>query len=217
MKKVAISSAVFVFFITVCVFPFTASAQSGGYVGIFGGYTFSPDASWKSGDFSRDIDIETTWAVGVKLGYTPPQVRWLSFELEYNYQNPDINRTVLDQSGANYVAVDGDIKFHSVMYNMTAKYPEGRVHPYLGAGIGASYADASVKTTSQLGGTTFIVSDSETNTAFAWQILAGLGIDIANNWTIDIGYRYFATNPKLGHAEIDYKTSMGTLGLNYRF
>ena len=53
MKKIASSLAVFVLVIVVSVFPFnTASAQTGGYVGVFGGYTLSPDASLVYDDYN---------------------------------------------------------------------------------------------------------------------------------------------------------------------
>jgi opacity protein-like surface antigen len=211
MRKVASSFAVVLFAIAISATSFgIASAEGGGYVGVFGGYTFSTDASWKNDNTGSnyDLNIQDTWAVGVKFGYTPPQMKYFSFELEYFYLNPDIDRTVLPQS-----AIDGNVKFNNFMYNVMARYPEGRFHPYFGAGIGFSYADASIQSTSPSGS----ASTSENDTAFAWQILAGVDIDLTNSWTADIGYRYFSTEPKLGNISLEYKTSMVTLGLKYRF
>lgn len=211
MQKVARSIAFVLFFIAVSVSSFDiASADMGAYVGVWGGYTFSPDASFKNDNTGStfDLDIQETWAAGVKFGYTPPQMKYLSFELEYFYSDPDIDRTVSGQS-----AINGDVKFNSFLYNVIVRYPEGKFHPYLGGGIGFSNADASVQTTSPSGS----ASTSENDTSFAWQILAGIDIDLTNNWTADIGYRYFYTDPKLGNLSLEYKTSMVTLGLKYRF
>ena len=211
MRKVASSFAVVLFALAISVSSFgIASADMGAYVGVFGGYTFSPDSSWKNDNTGRevDVDIQESWAAGVKFGYIPPQMKYLSFELEYFYSNPDVDRTVSGSS-----AIEGDIKFHSVLYNVMVRYPEGKFHPYLGGGIGFSYADASVQTTTPLGS----VSSSENDTGFAWQILAGIDIDLTNSWTADIGYRYFYTEPKLGNISLEYKTSMVTLGLKYKF
>ena len=211
MRKAAKSFTYVIFVIAVSIASFgIASADMGAYVGVFGGYTFGPDASWKNDNTGTnfDLDIQESWAAGVKFGYTPPQMKYFSFELEYFYSNPDADRTVVGSS-----AVEGDIEFHSFMYNMMVRYPEGRFHPYLGAGLGFSYADASVQTTSPLGS----ANTSENDTAFAWQILAGVDIDLTNNWTADIGYRYFYTEPKLGNISVEFKTSMVTLGLKYRF
>jgi opacity protein-like surface antigen len=217
MRKVASSFAVVLFAIAISATSFgIASAEGGGYggygayVGVFGGYTFSPDSSWKNDNTGSefDVDIQDSWAAGVKFGYIPPQWKYFSFELEYFYSNPDVNRTVFGSS-----AIEGDIKFHSFLYNIAVRYPEGRFHPYLGAGLGFSYADASIQSTSLSGS----ASTSENDTAFAWQILAGIDIDLTNSWTADIGYRYFSTEPKLGNISVEYKTSMVTLGLKYRF
>jgi len=211
MRKMASSFAVALFVIAISISSIgIASADMGAYVGVFGGYTFSPDSSWKNDNTGSefDADIQEAWAVGIKFGYIPPQMKYLSFELEYFYSNPDIDRTVFGST-----AFQVDIEFHSVMYNVLVRYPEGKFHPYIGGGIGFSYADASIQATSP----TSSASTSENDTGFAWQLLAGIDIDLVNNWTADIGYRYFYTEPKLGNIEVEYKTSMVTLGLKYRF
>jgi len=236
MKKLAGAFAVVVFVIAVSVFPFnTASAQTGLYVGVFGGYTFGSDASLSYYDYdyyynynyNYDIDVQDTWAFGVKFGYTPPRLKFFSFEFEYSYLNPDVDRTVLPRAGTDYATVEGDVKFHNFMFNAIAKYPEGKFHPYIGLGLGFSAVDLSVSTTSTAR------SASYDDTVFAWQILFGVDIDLTNNLSLDIGYRYFATESNddddydYDHdyyhyhdyygTYLDYKTSMVTVGLKYRF
>ncbi|MCX5844036.1 MAG: outer membrane beta-barrel protein [Deltaproteobacteria bacterium] len=226
MKKVARSFAVFIFVIAVSVFPFnTASAQLGWYVGLFGGYTFSPDASLQYSDYTYnynydykyDVNVQETWVFGVKFGITPPVLKYFSFEFEYSHLNPDIDRTALPRGGT----VEGDVKFNNFMFNAIAKYPQGKIHPYIGAGLGFSSFDLSLSTTSPAR------SMSNDDTVFAWQILFGVEIDLTNNLSMDIGYRYFAAeaNEDDHHdyyyeyygTQIDYQTSMVTLGLKYRF
>lgn len=231
MKKLYSAFAFFVFIIALSLFPFnTASAQVGGYISVFGGYTFSPDASLSYHNYNYyynynddyDIDIQDTWAFGFKLGYTPPPLRFFSFEFEYSYLNPDVDKTVLYHAGTNYAAIEGDIKFNNFMFNAIMKYPEGIIHPYIGAGLGFSYIDVSISATSTAR------SYSNDDTVFAWQILAGVEIDLTNNLSMDIGYRYFATesNHNYDHdyyyneydnTPLEYSTSMVTLGLKYRF
>lgn len=231
MKKLASSFAVFVFVIAVSIFPFnTASAQSGWYVGVFGGYTLSPNASLSYYDYNYyynynynyDINVKETWALGFKVGYTPPRLKYFSFEFEYSYLNPDVDRTVLPRAGTNYDTIEGDVKLHNFMFNAIAKYPEGKFHPYIGLGFGFSAVDLSVSTTST--GRSYSNSD----TLFAWQMLFGVDIDLTKNLSVDIGYRYFAAESNDDHDHdyyyynyygtyLDYKTSMVTLGLKYRF
>ena len=232
MKKVVTSFAVFVFVITVSVFPFnTASAQVGWYIGVFGGYTFNTDASlWYSDSnynysYQYDIAVQETWVFGVKFGYTPPPLKYFSFEFEYSYLNPDVDKTVLTHAGTDYANTEGDVKLNNFMFNAIAKYPEGKIHPYIGAGLGFSYVDVSVSTTSTARGANYVSSISNDDTVFAWQILLGVDIDLTNNLSVDIGYRYFATEAIHDHdheseydsTPLDYKTNMVTLGLKYRF
>ncbi|HBH88018.1 MAG TPA: hypothetical protein DDY17_10530 [Syntrophaceae bacterium] len=234
MKKVANSFALFVFVIAVSVFPFnTASAQSGWYVGVFGGYTLSPDASLSYYDYAYyynynydyDLDVDETWVFGLKFGYTPPRLKFFSFEFEYSYLNPDVDRTVLPRAGTDYATIKGDVEFHNFMFNAIVKYPEGKIHPYFGLGLGFSSVDLSVSTTSTAR------SASYDDTDFAWQIMFGVEIDLTNNLSMDIGYRYFATESDDDDdydyyyhyyyrdygTYLDYKTSMVTLGLKYKF
>lgn len=215
MKKFA--NYLFIFSL-VAVFAFiplkSASAQSVGYVGIWGGYTISPDAQWEDANFNQDLDIQETWAVGFKMGYTLPHAKYIAFEFEYFYWAPDVDRTVLGQVGPASAAVEGDVKLHNFMFNVIAKYPEGIFHPYIGAGIGCAYVDKA-DLSSSIGGVSYATSDSNYATAFAWQILAGVEFSITKNLAVDLGYRYYATKPEFDSTDIEFKTSMVTLGLKF--
>jgi opacity protein-like surface antigen len=230
MKKVANYLFIFTLAILFAVCSLkSASAQVGGYIGVWGGYTISPDAS--SGDsynwnyYNRyDLDIQEAWALGVKVGYTPPQLRYFSFEFEYSYLDPDINKSVLGQNRTGFVVVDGDVKLNNFIFNAIAKYPLGRFHPYVGAGIGCSYTDMSAIASQS--GVINSASVGKDYTSFAWQLLTGVEIDIINNLSVDIGYRYFATEIEFGNnteinfendTKIDFTTSMITLGLKFLF
>lgn len=233
MKKVANYFFIFTLAILFTVCPLkSASAQVGGYIGIWGGYTISPNAS--SGDShdwdyfynSYDLDIQEAWVLGVKVGYNPPQAKYLTFEFEYSYLKPDIDRSILDRYGPDFVAIEGDVKLNNFMFNAIVKYPQGRFHPYVGAGLGFSYTDMSATATQRISGVTSSASVGKDYTSFAWQLLTGVEIDIINNLSMDIGYRYFATEIELGNAtefdfenntKIDFTTSMITLGLKFRF
>lgn len=236
MQKVARSLFVFVFVIAVSVFPFdTASAQRGMYVGVFGGYTFSPDASWEDYYSSIDLNVQETGIFGVKFGFNPPPIKFFSIEFEYSYLNPDMDRTVFATAGSDYDAIEGNAKIHNFMFNAIVKYPEGKIHPYLGLGIGASYFDFSITATSQLNGVSYHTRHSYDDTVFAWQVLAGVDIELTNNLSLDIGGRYFDTESLNDSYDddyyddhdydhyhydgptLDYRTFMVTLGLKFRF
>jgi opacity protein-like surface antigen len=233
MKRIAGFFVVFLSVIAASVLPFnTASAQAGGYVGVFGGYTLSPDVSlWYYDDnynhrynyyYKYDVDVQKTGVFGIKFGYTPPPLRYFSFEFEYSYLNHDVDRAVLKNTGTDYTAIQGDAAFHNFMLNAIAKYPEGKIHPYIGWGLGFSYVDLSLQTTSSTG-VNYGRYASNDDTVFAWQILVGVDIDLTSNLSMDIGFRYFATESgsyydhEYDSTHLDYSTSMVTLGLKYRF
>jgi len=233
MKKVANYFFIFTLAILFAVCPLkSASAQVGGYIGIWGGYTISPDASsgdyYDGGDYyyNFNLDIQETWVFGAKIGYTPPQLKYLAFEFEYSYLKPDINSSIIDWYGSNFVAVEGDVKLNNFMFNAIVKYPQGRFHPYVGAGFGFSYADMSTIVTQRFSSVTSSASVGKDCTSFAWQLLTGVEFDITNNLSVDIGYRYFATEIEFENAtgiefkndtNIDFTTSMITLGLKFLF
>jgi opacity protein-like surface antigen len=136
----------------------------------------------------------------------------IAFEFEYFYLGPDVDRTVLGQVGPDSAAVEGDVKLHNFMFNVIAKYQEGIFHPYIGAGIGCAYVDKA-DLSSSLGGASYAASDSNYATAFAWQILAGVEFGIMKDLAVDLGYRYYSTKPEFDSTDIEFKTSMVTLGL----
>ena len=116
------------------------------------------------------------------------------------------------------------------MFNFIAKYPEGKVHPFVGVGVGFSYVDVSATATSRKSGVTSSYSVSDDKTAFAWQLLAGINFEINKNFSVDLTYRYFMTSSDDDDYDDDYyyydhyrgieteiKSSIVTIGLNYHF
>lgn len=194
------------------------------YVGIIGGYTFGSDLEYKTYYYpSYDLDIQNAWALGAKIGYTMPFARAFAVEFEYLYFGPDVDRTVQASEADYSYAVDGDLDVHNFMFNFIAKYPEGRFHPFLGMGLGVSRVDFSGKEIEQFGGETYAYSISYDDTAFAWQIFAGVNCEINRNFSIDFAYRYFMADTDdedyyhyYGN-ELEIESSIFTVGLNYHF
>ena len=192
--------------------------QTGGYFGIWGGYTIAPDLTyeycddWDCDEYDLNIDIDETAVFGAKLGFSPPQFRVLALELEYLYLNPDM--TYYDETV-------GDIEFNNFMFNIIWKIPFGVVHPYGGGGIGFSHHEMSAEDGEWI--------SRGDDTGYAWQLMAGVEFDLAYNLSLDLGYRYFVTEMELDDDDDDYdhdhedsrdiefSTSMVTLGFKFRF
>jgi opacity protein-like surface antigen len=229
MKKIFGSAAVLFLSIFLALAPINSSiaAENGPfYVGVLGGYTFGSDLELKEYHYSTDLDVQETWVVGAKFGYTMPFAKFLAMEFEYLYFNPDVNRTVLYFSGSDFRTMEGSVDVNNFMFNVIAKYPVGKIHPFLGAGLGFSYIDLSATETTRIAGVTSTHSMNRDHTAFARQLLAGVNFEINKNLSVDLTYRYFMTSSNNDHGD-DYrdyygidteiKSSIVTIGLNYHF
>ncbi|HDQ03510.1 MAG TPA: porin family protein [Deltaproteobacteria bacterium] len=236
MKKV-----IYAVFVVLMMFAFSslAHAQSGTkgiYVGLVGGYVVANDVDGKLSygpasliSTNSGISLVSGYLVGAKVGWlTPFTNRILALELEYNHIEQKMD------SWDNWVAtpgfaagLDGKIKIDLLMFNMIARYPEGRFHPYVGAGAGAAYA--------KIGDTSFIslrgyegVAGGGSDTVFAYQLMAGLDFDITENIILGAGYKYLVADKVQydsfsaemwgrGSMQADYKGHNIMLSLSYMF
>ena len=181
------------------------------YVGVFGGYAIPQNMTWSSkitGD-TLDINVDNTGMIGFKLGFILPQAPLLAFEFEYNHIF-EHNYGPAEDSGFREA---GDVYLDNFLFNLLLRYPQGRIHPYVGGGIGFSYFNISNLETFQ--GITY--QDTESNSAFAWQILGGVNFEIVPNISADLTYRYFGTEPHLSVIDVNYRTSIISAGINFHF
>jgi len=194
-----------------------ASAQQAGpfYVGVLGGFVAPDDLEvTKGGGSSRDIDVDDSWAIGAKFGYIIPQLKWLAAELEYTYlAKQDYGATI-----SNVERYDGDFAAHNVMANVLFRYPQGKIHPYVGFGLGISTATLEETT---LGGVSVYNYDDD-DTAFASQFIAGVNFEIAPNISADLAYKYFYSeydfNDYYGiDTDVEAGNHLFTAGINFHF
>jgi opacity protein-like surface antigen len=178
--------------------PAATAAEAGPfYVGLFGGYVMPDDL-----ENGADISLDNSWALGVKGGYIVPAFKWLAVELEYAY----LAEQDLDQAG-----YAGDFKASNLMLNFVLRYPEGKFHPYIGAGIGWSWGELNVT------GPGGAVDD--TDNALAWQLLLGVNFEITRNWSADLSYRYLRAEYEFGSGGSDTTSTnhMFLIGVNFHF
>ena len=208
MKRIGNTILVFglAIFLLLTVTSIAPAAEAGPfYVGVFGGYVIPSDLKAEGPASSIDISLENSWALGAKAGYIFPSFKWLAVELEYAY----LAKQDVDQPGAT-----GDISANNLMANFLLRYPEGKIHPYAGVGIGWSWG--SFKGTEPSIGTV-----DESDNAFAWQILAGVNFELAPNWSADLAYRYFSSKYEVNSGgdkfDLTAKDHMVLIGINYHF
>ena len=127
-------------------------------------------------EFSLDPGPNFGIAVGVNLGL-------FRAEGEFTYSEYDFDEAV--SSGGSTV-VDGDVtalRFMANLYYDITMLP--LISPYVGLGLGVVDSDAE----GVISGAAFEEKDTE----FAFQIMAGIGIELSDELIIEAGYRFFAT------------------------
>ncbi len=202
----ALGLSAFLFSVSPSLAP--AEEQRPFYVGILGGYVMPQDLNVSSG---ADVNLKDSWAIGIKAGYNIPQTeKWLVAEAEYQYlANQD-----LDVSGAS-----GHFSANNLMFNLIWRYPLGTFHPFVGGGIGCSWGAFNASGT--YAGLTGSVD--KTQSAFAWQLMAGVSFEISRKLSADLAYRYFSSTYKVdlggggGNVDVTAASSMILVGVNYHF
>lgn len=185
-------------FIALMVLSFSAVAQAqekpydtlGIYVGLSGGYVLPMDMTGKyevNGVHAGDIKFgfkNDGYLYGAKIGWlTPFTKRIMAIEFEYNHlANNNIDRV---KDATDSYSAAGRVQLDTFMFNFLARYPNGRFHPYIGAGVGLAYV--KIDDTIVSGGG---VLPGTSKGVFAGQVMTGLDIDITKNFIIGLRYNY---------------------------
>jgi opacity protein-like surface antigen len=184
--------------------PFYASIHAGG--------CFLEDADLTGNFDSVSLDYDPGPVVTGAFGYDFVGAR---LEGEIGFRDNGINK-VNYQGHSSYPG--GDVSVLSFMANGIADFPLGSPFvPYVNAGIGLALV--SINEDRSLG----IDLDSTDDTVFAYQGGAGVGYAVTPEWTVEIGYEYFATlDPKFRTAEGDsvdfsYASHSAIAGVRYGF
>ncbi|NTV60217.1 MAG: porin family protein [Chlorobiaceae bacterium] len=148
--------------------PSLSHAATNPYVSISGGTGFMTNATVNGTDDA--IAYETGYLINGAVGLRSGSVR---IEAEVGYHQNDFK----------YPVFDDNIAIWSFMANgyYDISLNESGITPYVMAGLGVANV------------TWNYTGADDNDTAFAWQVGAGLGFKVADRTTIDVGYRYFAT------------------------
>lgn len=241
MKRFGIS---LLSFLLILFFSFNAMAEgkpsnTGFYVAVLGGVSMPTDMSTTFTDndntpatiSNQDVSLKTGWLAGAKVGYLIPSTnRFLAVELEYNHIANNFDTGKIYNVQGTSLTLDSSITLDALMLNLIGRYPEGRWHPYIGAGAG--YANVQIDAMQSSPAGAFFNSDGS-KAVFAYQLLAGVDFDITSNWFVGLGYKYFAANKVSynvltvspndpgdnhpGSVDAEYKSSIITLTVGYLF
>ncbi len=166
------------------------AADKGFYVGAGFGANWTRDSDLTGTGINTSADFDTGWAGLLSAGWA--YGNGFRSELELGHRRNDLDSL----SGA--AGGTGDASGWNGMVNVLYDFKTGTPFtPYLGAGLGAARVSLEA---SPVGASRIDDSDS----AFAYQGIAGVGYRLNENAQVFADYRYFATTG------LDFATAAGT-------
>ena len=147
-----------------------------------GGRTFNDNAEFDPG-------INIGGAGGFDFGF-------LRLEGEVSYKSGEISTITEQTTGTRFANVDGRLGALAMMFNVFYDLHNSTpVTPYFGGGVGFAALHLSDTLGTDTGtGDRVILYRSDDRTVFAYQAGAGLEINLNYGFSLDLGYRYFATS-----------------------
>lgn len=202
--------------ISVCVLAifFSSSAYSaeGLYVSGNIGFGMASDSDVTDSTipgFTLTMEYDTGFALGAALGYDFNRFR---VEGEIAYQKNDI-----DKVSALGVPLDasGDVSALAFLINGYFDFVnDSAFTPYISAGLGYAQIDLNDFNIVGSGEPNYSQDDS----VFAYQVGLGVGYAVTEKVTIDVKYRYFATDdPEFDTAEAEVASHNFLFGVRFNF
>jgi opacity protein-like surface antigen len=176
------------------------SFAAGPYVGVAGGVSIIHDSDVDEPGYGTfTVEYDTGYGFNASLGHNFDGAR---LEFEFGYKKADIDKVEGD-------SVSGwDATFLSYMVNGYLDFKnQSAVTPYLGAGLGFINGEFDNN------------FEKDDDTVFGYQFMAGLGIALDRNVTIDLSYRFQGAGEDLNiwGADTEYMSSSFFAGLRFNF
>lgn len=188
-------------------FTYAATPLGGWYYNLFGGYANVPSNINVSG--RSNVGYANGYDGGGSFGFQSNPMR---YEGQLTYINAKVNKFKFDNisqtglSGYNNAV----LAMANIYYDFRGAKPT--FQPYLGMGIGYGWVHAVLNSTGPFGSTNF----SGSNSVFSYQAMTGLTFNFAENYALNLGYRYVITHKVRALGKI-FQANLGNIGVVYRF
>lgn len=165
--------------------------------------------------------VEDGWGGHLAVGRSFGRFR---AEAEWGYTENDADSYSVTSPFTATLPQDGENNITRYMLNGYAEMGEGRVRPYLGAGAGAAHVEVVTVATVAAAPTApprRLIDDSDT--VFAYQIMAGVGVPLSERLSLTAQYRWFDADTVEGRDARGERFTRGIeghnidLGLRLRF
>jgi len=210
MRKILVAAA----------FGAMLSMSIGAYAAPYASFSagfFQPANTTVTDDYSTDevtLSYKTGGVVSGAVGYRFDN--GLRLEEELSYRGADFDKASL----AGYNDVDINSKFTAVAFMTNLFYDiktESIVSPYFGVGLGTCTVKVDDATFSS-GGYSTPGWYEDDQTVLAYQLGVGLGFNVSQNVTFDVGYRFFGTEDiQFTDYKSTFSSHAGTVGVRFIF
>lgn len=168
-----------------------------GYVGLRGSYVVADKQTTTSLHIDDTRDFSGGWGATGFVGAVLSETLRGEFEAGYRINDIDhvnvVRNTLLPVSEGSAFPVDGQVDMGLAMVNLyyDIHIADMPFLPWVGVGAGGAYVNYSI--TYDYGDPTAPVQAKDSDWQFAYQLMAGVTVPVAEATSISIGYRYFAT------------------------
>ncbi|OGV26118.1 MAG: hypothetical protein A3F18_05380 [Legionellales bacterium RIFCSPHIGHO2_12_FULL_37_14] len=189
---------------------YAAAPINGWYSEIFGGYTYiagNINTTYTGYTFNRSA-YNSGYNGGGRIGFKDYPMR---YEGEISYLTAFPSQYYVDN--VRQTGYSGMTSATAALANVYFDFPEIIITltPYLSGGIGYAYLSTNLTST----GPTTTYQFRNSGSVFAYQGSAGLSYNFANNYSLDVAYRYLGTTTSgMG---VPFQAHMAIAGATYRF
>lgn len=165
---------------------------------------------------SQEVSFDSGYGISLKAGV---QVNQLRIEGQIQYTENDLDEIKANLGGVSVSeSADGDVSATAFTANVIwVLMPKEKFHPYIGAGAGL--AEVSINGAQANG----VALADDSDTVFAYQLMAGVELEVAPRTALYAGYHYLATSDpefedSTGAAfETEYASHNLDVGVRYTF
>lgn len=188
-------------------------APSGPYMGGHLGMTFLLDSdNYENSEIKMELDFDPGFNLGLIGGYQWKMFR-LEGEVQYQENGIDSFNVCWGRTCVSDISSSGDVTMFSFLTNVYLDFVNQTAWtPYITAGIGFSSVEVNDFEVARLE-----IGDSS-DSAFAYQIGAGISYSINEKFIIDLKYRYHdIAELDFDGIKIDFANHDAYVGLRYCF
>ena len=116
---------------------------------------------------------------------------------------------------------DADLTLNAAMANLAWRLNEGRMHPFIGGGIGAAYVDLDVSRKVTNAGASppiaTLTEIDENEVLLAGQVFVGFDMDLTDRFYVGASGRYFIFDGGFFGSDVDLRELSLTVHAGYKF